>query len=63
MTDVVTLAPPTTGGVARIAQQLAAHLANHRTIPSAAGWILPQFTTQARTPATLDLFEEEGEEL
>lgn len=62
MIDVITLAPPTTDGVAGIAQQLAAHPANHRTIPSAAGWILPQFTTQARTPATLDLFEE-GEEL
>ena len=57
MIDVITPASPSTGGVAAIAQ-LTAHPANHRTIPSAAGRILPQFTTQARMPANLDLFEE-----
>lgn len=57
MIDVVTLTSPTTGGPAEIAQQLAAHLADRRTIHTAAGRILPQFTTLARTPANLELFE------
>ena len=60
MIDVVTLASPTTGGVAAIAQR-DAHPADHRTIPTAAGRILPQFTTLARTPANLDLFEGEAQ--
>jgi hypothetical protein len=55
--DVVTPVSPTTGGPAAIARQLAAHLADHRTITTAVGRILQQPTTQARMPANLDLLE------